>query len=186
MVVIDCLRLKIYKAVRRTLHMESVDTFRALGLARVEFAKAARTEEDWKKWQEPQNKFAFEWGSCWNNTIEYKVSDYEAEVGFFIDVLGCDCNTISSDYAMFMGPQKEFFLSVRKPKDGESFTAPDAIAIEFMIKDMKGTVERLKSRGVRFTIEPRKESADSPMLISSFKTPHGIKVCLWSMENPVS
>lgn len=162
--------------------MEAENLVREFGASRIAFANGVKTQEDWKRWEEPKNKFAFEWGSCWNNTIEYKVSDYEAEVGFFIDILGCDCNTISKDYAMFMGPKKEFFLSVRRPKEGESATPSDAITIEFMIKDIKGTVEKLKSRGVEFATEPRREEEGSPMVIAKFKTPHGINIGLWSFE----
>jgi predicted enzyme related to lactoylglutathione lyase len=162
--------------------MDLMTKARAYGSERIEFVKSAKTKEDWKKWQDSKNKFPFEWGSCWNKTIEYRVSDYEAEIGFFIDVLGFDCNSISDSYAMFMSPAKEFFFSVRKPKEGESSTPADAISIEFMIKNMKKTADSLKSRGVQFTLEPQQEEPGSPMYISRFKTPNGINIQLWSME----
>lgn len=152
------------------------------GRERVQFATMAKTKEDWEKWAKNKNDFAFTWGPCWKQCIEYKVADFEAEVGFFIDVLGCDCNAISSDYAMFTGPQKEFSFGVRKPKAGEQPTPSDAISIEFMIQDMGKTISKLRERGIRMATEPAQHEPGSSLFRASFLTPNGMKVVLWSVE----
>ena len=129
-----------------------------------------------------KNEFAFEFGSCWNQTIEYKVNDFEAEVGFFIDVLGFDCNSISEDYAMLMGPKKECFFSVRKPKENESATPADAITIEFMLADIFETAKKLSDRGIELTKEVSMDVPDYPLYDAKFQTPNGLSVRVWCFD----
>lgn len=165
--------------------LETVSPFenaKTWGTERVDFAAQAKSKEDWARWKKTKYEFAFEWGNCWTHCIEYKVADFQAEVGFFIDVLGCDCNSISEDYAMFMGPKREFFFSVRKPKAGETPTPSDALTIEFMIRDLFKTLERLKQRGVAVSEEPRPMQEGSTLYSASFLTPNGMQVRLWSEE----
>lgn len=162
--------------------MNIIEVSEKLGKERIEFSKSCKSQDDWEKWESPKNDYAFEYGSCWKSTIEYRVENFEAEVGFFIDVLGTDCVTISENYAMLRGWEQEFAFSVRRPKDDETTTPKDAFVIEFMVKDMMKTAENLLSRGIHFIEEPRREAEGSPMKIASFQTPHGMKIKLWSFE----
>ncbi len=152
------------------------------GKTRVEFAKNAKSKEDWDKWAKPENDFAFDFADCWNQCIEYKVADFQSEVGFFIDTLGCDCNSISENYAMFMGPKKEFFFAVRTAKENETTTPRDAITLEFMVKDINATMEKLRARGIQAEEEVQADEPGSPMFIASFRSPNEIKIKLWSFQ----
>jgi catechol 2,3-dioxygenase-like lactoylglutathione lyase family enzyme len=152
------------------------------GKQRIEFANNVKQPEDWDKWEANKNPFMFDFGPCWHHTTEYRVADYAAEVGFFIDVLGFDCNTISDDYIMIMSPGREFFFSFRPCKDGESPTPSDAITIEFFLNDLKATCEKLQARGIEFTHELAPDSPGSPMLTARFTTPNKMPIRLWGME----
>jgi hypothetical protein len=82
---------------------------RALGKARLDIAARAKSQADWESlWKPPSNPFPFAWGETWKQCVEYKVDDFPAEVGFFIDVLGLPVNAIDPDYAMFTSPQGLF------------------------------------------------------------------------------
>lgn len=154
-------------------------TAREYGEKRIEFARQCKTQEDWQKWEDSTGKFAFDFGECWNHTTEYKVADMASEIGFFIDILGFDCNTISSDYVMIMSPGKEFFFSFRPANSEETVTPNDAITLEFFLKNLAQTVEVLKSRGIEFSQDYQKEEAGSPLATAKFSTPNGIPIRLW-------
>lgn len=146
------------------------------GKTRLAFVKSCQSEEDWDQWAEPKHQFAFQYGPCWKNTIEYKVSDFAAEVGFFIDVLGCDCNALMEDYAMIQGPEQEFTFSFRPAKNEEAVTPKDAITIEFMVSNIDELHRELISRGIEFIQSPQEESGGQT---AKFQTPHGITIKLW-------
>lgn len=150
-----------------------------LGQKRLEFASQCKTQEDWEKWEDSTGKFPFSFGKCWNHTTEYKVDNLASEAGFFIDVLGFDCNTISESYVMIMSPGKEFFFSFRPAKEGEDVTPPDALTLEFFLEGLSDTVNELKNRGIKFSQDYTPEEEGSPLATARFETPNGIPVRLW-------
>lgn len=152
------------------------------GQQRIEFANNVKNQEDWEKWAKNKNDFAFKFGPCWNHTTEYKVTDFASEVGFFIDVLGFDCNAIMRNYCMIQSPGGEFFFSFRPAKEDELPTPSDAMTIEFFLEDVVETAEVLKSRGVNFTQEPALEDEGSPMITAKFETPNHMPIRLWGMQ----
>ena len=78
--------LEIFRKTNSTFPINP--RFRAYGKARIDIAKRAETRDDWDQlWKKPTNPFPFSWGSSWKQCIEYKVADFPAEVGFFIDIL---------------------------------------------------------------------------------------------------
>lgn len=173
--------LAIFKKPATRRHVNP--RFRAYGKARIDIATRAATREDWERlWKESSNPFPFSWGKSWKQNVEYKVSDYAAEVGFFIDVLGFPVNAFDPDYAMFTSPNGEFFFSVVPIKSGEDATPPDAIRLQFLVEDILDTCQELERRGVVFEHWPSPIAADSPLLIGSFRTPHGIGIDLWGFE----
>jgi catechol 2,3-dioxygenase-like lactoylglutathione lyase family enzyme len=154
--------------------------FRAYGKARIDIAKRVRDQGDWYKlWKEPTNPFPFSWGDNWRQCVEYKVDDFAAEVGFFIDILGLPVNAFDPDYAMFTSPRRDFFLSIIPTFEDEYSTPPEAMRIQFMVDDIFSTVEELERRGVEFEQQPQPCQEGSSLYIGYFRTPHGICVDLW-------
>lgn len=158
--------------------------FRAYGKARIDIAQRAQTEDDWYDlWKESSNPYPFRWGKNWRQSIEYKVDDFAAEVGFFIDILGLPVNAFDPDYAMFTSPGRDFYFSVVPTFEGEESTPPDAIRIQFMVEDIFDLIDELEQRGVDFEQQPQPCEPDSSLYIAFFRTPHGICVDLWGVED---
>lgn len=158
--------------------------FRAYGKARIDIAKRAETRDDWDQlWKKPSNPFPFSWGSSWKQCIEYKVADFPAEVGFFIDILGFPVNAFDPDYAMFTSPNGDFYFSVVPAREGENPTPLGAIRLQFMVQDIIETAIELQRRGVKFTQMPARVADNSAFLIGSFYTPNGIGIELWGFDS---
>lgn len=154
--------------------------FRAYGKARIDIAMRASNQAEWQKlWKKPAFPFPFTWGANWKQCIEYKVDDFPAEVGFFIDILGLPINAFDPGYAMFTSPKGEFYFAVIPTEAGEKCTPPDSIRLQFMVADIYQTASELERRGIRFEQWPQTSSTGSSLCIGYFRTPHGICVDLW-------
>lgn len=155
---------------------------RAYGKARIDIARRAKTRQEWDSlWKRPQFDFPFEWGPYWKQCIEYRVDDFAAEVGFYIDMLGLPVNAFNPDYAMFTSPQGDFYFSVvQAPEDGYA-TPPEAFRLQFMVEDVFETAAELERRGIVFDQPPQPVSPNSSVCIGYFHTPHGISVDLWGI-----
>ena len=157
--------------------------FRAYGKARIDIAQRATTRDDWDRlWKKSTFPFPFSWDRSWKQCVEYKVADYAAEVGFFIDILGFPVNAFDPDYAMFTSPNGEFFFSVVPAQADEESTPPDAIRLQFMVVKLIETAVELQRRGVVFEQWPAPAGENSPLQIGSFRTPHGIGIDLWGLD----
>ncbi|MGW8144804.1 MAG: hypothetical protein ACWGN2_10440 [Anaerolineales bacterium] len=157
--------------------------FRAYGKARIDIAERAATRDDWDRlWKKSAYPFPFSWGSSWKQCIEYRVADFPAEVGFFIDILGFPVNAFDPDYAMFTSPDGDFFFSVVPAENKADVTPPDSIRLQFMVKEIIATAVELERRGVKFDQWPGLSSPRSTLTIGSFRTPNGITVDLWGFE----
>jgi catechol 2,3-dioxygenase-like lactoylglutathione lyase family enzyme len=153
---------------------------RAYGKARIDIASRAKNQAQWEElWKIPANSFPFVWGESWKQCIEYRVDDFPAEVGFYIDILGLPINALDSGYAMFTSPQGDFFFSVVSTPHNEPSTPPDAFRLQFMLKDIIATTSKLQQRGIDFEQSPQPLQPGSSLSIASFRTPHGICVELW-------
>jgi hypothetical protein len=156
---------------------------RAYGKARIDIAQRAATRDDWDRmWKKSTYPFPFSWGKSWKQCIEYKVSDFPAEVGFFIDILGFPVNAFDPDYAMFTSPDGDFFFSVVPVENKSEVTAPDSIRLQFMVERIMDTAVELERRGVSFDQWPSVSSSHSTLIIGSFHTPNGICIDLWGFE----
>ncbi|HNW32315.1 MAG TPA: VOC family protein [Caldisericia bacterium] len=156
-----------------------VEKCRAYGVTRIEVSKVAESAADWEKlWREPEFGFPFKWGSCWKQCCEYFVSDFEAEVGFFTDILGCVCNALDQDYAMFTSPARDFFIAFYRAEPDRA-TPPGTMKIAFMVEEVDQTVKKLKDRGVEFIDDPQSVAEGSPLAKASFATPNMIECALW-------
>lgn len=159
--------------------------FRAYGKARLDIARRAHTRADWEHlWKPTMHPFAFQWGERWQHCIEYRVDDFPAEVGFFIDVLGFPVKAFNDRYAMFTSPDEAFHLAVLPADEHAPAIPPEALRLQFMIRDLEDTVAELERRGVVFDLPPQPLHPGSHMHIAAFHTPHGIAVELWSEVLP--
>ncbi len=159
--------------------------FRAYGKARLDIARRAHSREDWERlWKPTMHPFAFRWGKRWKHCIEYRVEDFAAEVGFFIDVLGFPVKAFNEAYAMFTSPDEAFYLAILPADERNPATPPASLRLQFMIAGLERTVEELARRGVEFSVLPQPISPGSTMHIAVFHTPHGLPVELWSETRP--
>jgi catechol 2,3-dioxygenase-like lactoylglutathione lyase family enzyme len=154
--------------------------FRAYGKARLDIARRAKTRQDWDQlWKGSTNPFPFTWGESWKHCVEYKVDDFAAEVGFFVDILGLPVNAFDTAYAMFTSPAGDFYIGIVPTPEKTDSTPKDAIRLQFMVKDILQTTKELERRGVLFEQQPRPCQPRSSLYIGFFRTPHGIPVDLW-------
>src|SRR5579871_1404390 len=153
---------------------------RRLGEARIRVSQEARSQEDWHRlWKRPRHTYNFKLGTCWKQCVEYAVSEFATEAGFFIDILGFPTNAFGPDYAMFTSPDRDFFFSVVLAKGKKKPTPPDAIRLQFMLDDPTQVASELESRGVRFEKKLAPCEKGSPLLMGTFRTPHGVAVDIW-------
>ena len=158
---------------------------RAYGKARIDITLRAKDEKDWlEHWRAQLHPYPFAWGDGWKFCIEYKVDDFAAEVGFFIDFLGFPASVFSPNYAQFTSPNGEFFFSVSAVQEGEQSTPPDTLRIQFNIADIVDTVEELESRGIVFEQHPQPIREGSEIVVGYFRTPHGVCIDLWGVREP--
>lgn len=156
---------------------------RAYGKARIEITKHAKDEKDWQEnWREQLYFYPFEFANGWKTCFEYKVDDFAAEVGFFMDFLGFPSSAFSSSYAQFTSPDGDFYIGVSATQEGEDSTPPDTIRLQLNILDLFDTIDELESRGIMFEGKPQPVYEDSDILVATFRTPHGISVDLWGND----
>lgn len=168
---------------RQTVNYHVNPRFRAYGKARIDIAQRAASRDDWDRlWKKSTYPFPFSWRDSWKQCFEYKVVDFPAEVGFFIDILGFPVNAFDPDYAMFTSPNGEFYFSVVPALEREEATPPDAIRLQFMVDQIFETAVELERRGIKFEQWPTRSSENSSLLIASFRTPNGIGIDLWGFE----
>lgn len=153
---------------------------RAYGKARVEITRQAKDEQDWlANWREQLYAFPFEWGHGWKHCIEYKVDDFAAEIGFFIDFLGFAVCAFSPHFAQISDPDGFIYLSISEAQVGEVSTPTETIRIQFNVNEIEQTVQELEKRGIVFEQKPEPIQPDSTIVVGYFRTPHGICVDLW-------
>ena len=158
---------------------------RAYGKARIDIARRATSLAEWDQlWKKPANSFIFDWGERWKHCVEYKVDDFAAEVGFYVDILGLPVNAFDPDYAMFTSPGGDFYLAVVPTPEGRLSTAPEGIRIQFMVANLLETTTELERRGITFEQKPQPCTLGSSMCIACFRTPHGISIDLWGVVDP--
>lgn len=162
-------------------HRLDVARMRELGEARIAIARKARTPDEWKKlWKQSENPYPFTWGECCKQWVEYKVTDFSAEIGFLIDLMGLSIYAFDTNYAMFTSPDNAFYFGVCMVGEGESPTPPDAIRLQFVEQNIFAATLELERRGIVFDSPPAPWEG-STLYRGSFRTPNGIWVDLWGM-----
>jgi hypothetical protein len=179
---INSLRLPKLSSLRSARRPEKPlnPRYRSYGRARIEIASQVKSQDDWDQmWKNPIYPYAFEWGASWKQCIEYKVTDFLSEVGFFSDVLGFPVNAIGPEYVQFTSPENDFFIAIVPIVKGESPTPPDAIRLQFNIADFSLTVEELRRRGIVFEGRPCPLQEGSELCLATFRAPSGVCIELF-------
>ena len=158
-------------------------TCKKLGTKRIKIISEIKSPQEYaKKWPKPKNKFNFKWGDCWKAVIEYGVSDYEAEVGFYIDYLGFSLNAIWDDHAMLMTPDGEYAFTIYRDKTVKG-KIDKLLNVQFMLGNIKSVSSRLKRNKVKIVQALKNEwGKDSAMKKFKFLTPNGIQITLWGFD----
>ncbi len=153
-----------------------------IGKLRFEKISQAQTPEDWSRlWDKPQHEYKFQLGNCWTQCCQYRVADFYAEFGFFIDVLGLNLYASGDGYAMFSNPSREFYFAIEAAKEGQP-TLPEASRLEFMVRNIQEIAEELPKRGVVWHRVPSPEGhPESRLYKGEFHTPNGVPVSVWGM-----
>lgn len=110
--------------------------------------------------------------------FEYPVSDFEAEVGFYVSVFGLPAIAMTDDYALFKHPENSYCISFRK---SESPPVPSTVGLKllFMTTDIPGANDHLEQTGFAPDREIRKGSPVQDVI--HFSTPAGVAVEIWQM-----
>lgn len=153
---------------------------RAYGKARIDITRRASDESEWQsKWRAPLHSYPFTPGEGWQFCFEYKVDDFAAEVGFFIDVLGFEVRAFSPSYAQFTDPYNDFCFGVAATQEGEQSTDPETIRLQFNVDHILETVKTLEMRGIVFQQPPVPISGQPHLLVGYFRSPHGVCIDLF-------
>jgi hypothetical protein len=137
---------------------------------------------DGKSFEPTKDLYSNFWGNCWKLSFEYKVSNFAAEVGFFIDILGFNVNIFSSTYAMFTNPDQDSFFSVIKSQGNEKPTPPESIRLHFVVKDLFLLVNELKKKSLVVIFPPESAGEETDLYSALLETPSGINMELWGTK----
>jgi predicted enzyme related to lactoylglutathione lyase len=155
---------------------------RALGVARLDaLTPGMRASAELAPWAPAADGPAFSIGDCWTQCTFYAVDDYEAELGFYLDILGLKTFTINDVSSMVTSPKNEFFIGVNRADDDQPATNPSSLRIQFMVDRIEEVVAELERRGIAFDVRPAPESEGSPMWFGTMRSPNGVRVDLWGM-----
>lgn len=165
---------------------EFFDICAALGRERLALAESIQSPEEWKdKWQGPKHEYPFTWGDCWKAHVVFTVPHFEAELGFYLDVLGFGLNAMWDDHAMLISPDKEFSFVIKNGTPDEHAT-PATVHLEFMVGNIEEAFEALQERSVPLTTGLVAEwGEDHPMRTCGLRSPSGYELKIWGMiEKP--
>ena len=158
--------------------------FRAYGRARIDIIQHVSNQEDWDRlWKSPSNSFPFQWTEGWKQCIEYRVEDYAAEVGFYIDFLGFSVDEFGPQYARFCSPAGDFAIGIEACPAGSSASPVSGLGLQLQVTNLFELVEELQKRGVSFEQPPKIHPRDKSLVSTIFKTPHGLVIELLSQNS---
>lgn len=110
--------------------------------------------------------------------FEYPVKDFEAEVGFYLDVFGFPAIALTKDYALFKHPETGDCISFRRNEESPT-PIINGLKLLFMTTEISTTDTHLEATGFVPNREIRKGSAVQEVIHLS--TPAGVTVEIWQM-----
>lgn len=165
-----------------TLPSETIARARAHGKARLEALRAGSTPSDSDgAWAPAAAGPAFAIGTCWTQCTFYAVGDFEAEIGFYLDILGLRAFVLSQDEAMFTTATNEYYVGVKRASDDEPAVNGNSLRVQFMVADIAKVVGDLESRGINYEQRPEPFGEGSPLWFGTLRSPNGVRVDLWGM-----
>lgn len=125
-------------------------------------------------------------GVVFRHMLEYPVTDFAAEVGFFASIFGLPSIALTHDYALFTHPEYGYCFSFRKDAHQP---LPGSIGLKmlFMTDDIDSADEHLNRTG----LVPDKEirMGSTVQRVIHFATPSGLAIEIWedpSTDNHIS
>jgi predicted enzyme related to lactoylglutathione lyase len=160
-----------------------LDRARELGRARIDaLIPGMRASADAAPWAPAAAGPAFAIGTCWTQCTFYAVDDFEAEVGFYLDILGLKAFTLNAESAMISSAKNEFYIGINRADEDQPATNAASLRVQFMVDDIETVTAELEARGVVFDERPAPESDGSPMWFGTLRAPSGVRVDLWGMR----
>lgn len=163
------------------LQTEAAADLKELGRNRMEIVRTNSSKEELDAAWPQVPEFAFEWGDCWNACVEYSVEDFDAEVAFYLDGLGCRPNALSVDYAMFKAPDDSFYIGFNRASESLPATPSGALHVCFMVRNVAKTIDELERRGVTVVSRPEPQGKEGVMVKGVLQSPNGTIVDLWDV-----
>lgn len=106
---------------------------------------------------------------------EYPVTDFDAEVGFYLDVLGFSTIALDEEYALFTTPDEHLTFACRRHEQGSHDYSGHILC--FMTKDIESFAESLEARVGANTIA---RLVGSPVqTVLRIASPAGLQIDIW-------
>ena len=114
---------------------------------------------------------------------EYHVDNFEAELGFYVDILGMKAQSLNQDYAVVHNEPREFYIGFWRASKDKPATPTGSISICFFFENIRNGVAKLKDRGVEFTdnIKPFPDE-NGTCRLAKLKTPNNHNIEIWGFE----
>ncbi len=157
---------------------ETIERLRALGSARKNAAAAIKSMEEWTQVMANRPTFPSDLGPCWQQIVEYVVDDIDAEIGFYIEVLGLTPMIMQQDHAMFCFPPGDGMCVMVRSSTAD-MPATQSFALELMVQKLDDFVQAVQDRGATFEKQPEPEMPGSPLSQGLLRTPNGVPYRIW-------
>ena len=117
-------------------------------------------------------------GTVFRCAWEYPVSDFETEVGFYLDVLGLTTIALDGQYALFTTPDEDVTFACRRRPDARVDYSGHILCL--MTKDIETFASALETRAGKGAVT---RIAGSPVqTVLRIASPAGLQIDIW--EHP--
>jgi len=114
------------------------------------------------------------------------VSKMDQSVDFYKDILGMPLKYKTNEWTEFQTGATTLALHLSKPRiasiTAQGGLAPGTLAIGFNVTDLERTYQELKSKNVRFVMEP-KMRAEEGIKLAVFLDPDGLEISIAETVN---
>lgn len=106
-------------------------------------------------------------------SVEYKVKDYAAEIGFWVQTFGVTLLSIDDEYALLTDADRTFTISIKA-----DYVAHDVsgFSLQWFTDNLGDTTDALDARGIAY--ETYYQSSNQRFV--RLQTPAGVNVEIWS------
>lgn len=119
-------------------------------------------------------------GTVFRCAWEYPVRDFEAEVGFYLDILGFSTIALDDEYALFTTPERDLTFACRRHETHEGAGYPGH-TLCFMTRDIETLAASLEAR---VGPEAVTRLAGSPVqTVLRIASPAGLQIDIWEFPD---